>query len=103
MLLFVEIGYIFVLLLEKVMIKKFIAKTLLLFLLLMSGFVFAQDKASSKLANELFNDGNFSAALDQYLELLKTDPADLKFNYRAGVCYLNTNIDKSNAISIVTI
>ena len=66
--------------------------------MMICGVLSAQDKASSKLASELFNDGNFNAALDQYLELLKTTPEDLKFNYRAGVCYLNTNIDKSDAI-----
>jgi tetratricopeptide (TPR) repeat protein len=64
----------------------------------MSGIIFAQDKINSKLANEYFNDGNFYAALDEYLEILKSVPKDPKFNYRAGVCYLNTNIDKSNAI-----
>lgn len=65
----------------------------------LTSFLSAQDKASSKLANEYFNDGNFKAALDEYVELLEATPDDLKFNYRAGVCYLNTNIDKSKAIS----
>jgi tetratricopeptide (TPR) repeat protein len=65
---------------------------------LVSGFIFAQEKVNSKLANEYFNDGNFNAALDEYLEILEIVPQDPKFNYRAGVCYLNTNIDKSNAI-----
>ena len=80
------------------MIKQLLTKTLLISLVLISSFLSAQDKASSKLANELFNDGNFKAALDEYLELLKTSPEELKFNYRTGICYLNTNIDKSNAI-----
>jgi len=84
---------------KKAMIKRLFPKFLLFSLMLVSGFLFSQDKATSKLANELFNDGNFSAALDQYINLLKDKPEDIKFNYRAGVCYLNTNIDKSNAIS----
>jgi len=65
---------------------------------LLSSFLFAQDKPTSKIANEHFNDGNFKEALSEYLELLKTAPNDIKFNYRTGICYLNTNIDKSNAI-----
>lgn len=76
----------------------FSLKLVFLFLVLSSNIVLAQDKATSKLANEYFNDGNFAAALDEYLDLLESNPDDEKFNYRAGVCYLNTNIDKSNAI-----
>lgn len=81
------------------MIKKLFAKGLLLTLILMNSALFAQEKVSSKMANEHFNDGNFYAALDEYLELLKQTPDDAKFNYRTGVCYLNTNINKSLAIS----
>ena len=58
----------------------------------------AQEKVSVKLANELFNDGNFKEALAAYLVLLETNEKDQKSTYRAGICYLNTNIDKSNAI-----
>ena len=80
------------------MIKQLFPRILLGSLLLINIVVIAQDKATSKLANEFFNDGNFKAALDEYVELLERNPDNLKFNYRAGVCYLNTNIDKSNAI-----
>lgn len=98
MLLFAEIGYIFVVLFKIAMIRRILSTSLLLTMIFVGGNLFSQDKATSKLANELFNDGNFKAALDEYAELLKANPEDLKFNYRAGVCYLNTNIDKSNAI-----
>jgi tetratricopeptide (TPR) repeat protein len=67
-------------------------------LLFFAGAVNAQDKATAKLANEHFNDGNFNAAIHEYIELLEADAENQKFNYRVGVCYLNTNIDKSNAI-----
>ncbi len=80
------------------MTKRLISLSLLLILIIFGSVLFAQDKATSKLANEFFNDGNFNAALDQYLELLKVEPENSKFNYRTGVCYLNTNIDKSSAI-----
>ena len=32
------------------------------------------------------------------MELIKESPDNQIYNYRIGVCYLNTNIDKSNAI-----
>ncbi|MBL4593349.1 MAG: tetratricopeptide repeat protein, partial [Flavobacteriales bacterium] len=80
------------------MIKRLFSISLLSSLMLMSCVLFSQNKATSKLANEFFNDGNFRAALDEYMELLDENPENLKSNYRAGVCYLNTNIDKSNAI-----
>ena len=79
----------------KFIFSKKIALTLLF---LGNSILFAQDKATSKLANEYFSDGNFIAALDEYLELVESAPEDEKINYRIGVCYLNTNIDKSNAI-----
>lgn len=56
----------------------------------------SQDK---KLANDLFNDGNYEAALEEYAILLEEEPENLDYNYRMGVCYLNTNIDKSKAAS----
>lgn len=52
-----------------------------------------------KLAEENFRNGNFEGALDEYLVLIKKDPANEKYNYRIGVCYLNTDIDKTKAIS----
>jgi len=79
----------------KFIFSKKIALTLLF---LGNTFLFAQDKATTKLANQYFSDGNFVAALDEYLELIEATPEDEKLNYRIGVCYLNTNIDKSNAI-----
>lgn len=75
-------------------------KTVILtFILLLSlATLKAQDSLSPKQANELFNDGNFDDALDAYLTLLEIDTNDKKMNYRAGICYLNTNIDKSEAV-----
>lgn len=75
-------------------------KYFLLSLIVFSSLVSAnaQDKLSVKQANELFNDGNFNEALDAYLLLLEDNAEDAKLNYRTGVCYLNTNIDKSKAV-----
>lgn len=49
-------------------------------------------------ANEHFEHHNYLAALRAYKELLKRDPDDLDYNYKAALCYLNTNLDKTQAI-----
>lgn len=51
-----------------------------------------------KLADEHFKNGNFEGALDEYLALIKKEPDNDKYNYRIGVCYLNTDIDKTKAV-----
>lgn len=58
-----------------------------------------QATGDPKLAEELFKSGNFEGALDEYLVLINKEPGNNKFNYRIGVCYLNTDIDKGKAIS----
>lgn len=55
----------------------------------------AQDK---KRAADLFLVGNYELAIEEYKELLKTDPENLEYNYNIAVSYLNTNLDKSLAI-----
>lgn len=72
------------------------------FLLLSFNSLFAQtaDVAESdvKLADEKFKAANFEEALTIYLDLLTEDPRNMTYNYRIGVCYLNTNINKGKAI-----
>ena len=53
---------------------------------------------SSKEAKDNFSLGNYKDALDQYLSLLKTDSTNIDYNFKVGVCYLYTNIDKTKAI-----
>ncbi|MGE0637145.1 MAG: OmpA family protein [Bacteroidia bacterium] len=48
---------------------------------------------------EHYWNGNFRAALDEFLLLLATDPQNVDYNFYVGCCYLETNIDKSKAIS----
>lgn len=73
-------------------------RTLLLAVIVLFGITtYAQD-VNPKVAAEHFNDGNFSEALVDYLDLLEVEPENIKYNYRAGVCYLNTNIDKAKAV-----
>lgn len=62
---------------------------------------FAQtDVAESdvKTADEKFKSANYDEALTIYLELLADDARNMEYNYRIGVCYLNTNINKAKAI-----
>lgn len=59
----------------------------------------AQEKEISKLANNFFEKENFIYALPEYLKLLEIDSTNLTYNYRVGVCYLNTNIDKTKSIN----
>ena len=42
--------------------------------------------------------GNFRAALDDFLILLSEDPQNVELNFYIGACYLESNIDKSKAI-----
>ncbi|MCX6312332.1 MAG: hypothetical protein NT084_11940 [Bacteroidetes bacterium] len=74
----------------------------LLFLIFLTGFHFAkaQDKAVSdpKIAEVKFKAANYDEALTDYLDLLDDDSKNMAYNYRIGVCYLNTNINKAKAI-----
>lgn len=70
----------------------------LLFVSTITTVAFAQDKATLKTANTFFDKENFEDALPLYLELSEIEPENQLINYKTGVCFLNTNIDKSNAI-----
>jgi Tol biopolymer transport system component len=60
----------------------------------------AQDKAVSdpKIAEGKFKAANYDEALTDYLDLLEQDSKNMEYNYRIGICYLNTNINKAKAI-----
>jgi Tol biopolymer transport system component len=72
----------------------------LLFAVLACAALPAQDKAISdpKIADAKFKAGNYDEALTDYLDLLDEDSKNMEYNYRIGVCYLNTNINKGKAI-----
>lgn len=72
--------------------------------LLPGAFLTAQEQnADPKSAADKFSSGNYEEALEDYLDLLEKDPKNDKYNYRVGVCYLNTNISKSKAIPYLEI
>ena len=61
---------------------------------LSSGFAFAQDattKVDPYKADSKFIQGNYEAALDDYLNLLENDSKNDKYNYNIAICYLNTS------------
>ena len=55
-------------------------------------------KVSKKTAMNHYWNGNFRAALEDFLILLAESPADVEYNFYIGACYLESNIDKSKAI-----
>lgn len=69
-------------------------KILFAFLSLAVLTVNAQDK---KEALARFSIGNYEGALEELLELYEVDK-DAEYAYMIGVCYINTNIDKSAAV-----
>ncbi len=84
--------------------RVFVLKTIPLISLfvLFYGFAYSQ-KSSSRFidpreAEEHFDHKNYLAAMRVYKELLKRDPDDADYNYKVALCYLNTNLDKTQAI-----
>lgn len=49
-------------------------------------------------ADRLFFDENYKEALDEYLLVLERDPEDIKVNYNAGLCLLNSDYDKIKSL-----
>jgi hypothetical protein len=69
--------------------------------LIFSNQLFSQtdvNTGNTKDAKDNFTLGNYKGALEEYLLLIKNDSNNLTYNFRIGICYLNTNIDKSKAI-----
>lgn len=53
---------------------------------------------AKKLANEYYKSQNYKGALEGYTRLVLSDADNMEFNYRLGMCYLNTNDNKPAAI-----
>ncbi len=82
--------------------------------ILISGFLFIQPaiaqrakthtltadeaKLVKKDANGAFTSGDFNSALPSYKDLVKSSGENPEYNYRYGVCLLNTNSIKSKAV-----
>jgi epidermal growth factor receptor substrate 15 len=58
----------------------------------------AQEELLKKEAAELFDKGDFAAAMPKYSQLLANYPKDPNYNYRFGVCMLYGNADKARSL-----
>lgn len=66
----------------------------------------AQTKDAKALYNSAiakFKAENYEDALDDYLQLVADDPKNTSYNYNLGVCFLNSNGNKSKAIPYLEI
>ncbi|MCX6297004.1 MAG: hypothetical protein NTX97_13265, partial [Bacteroidetes bacterium] len=72
------------------------------FAFLLFGSVSSQPKTSKIIdpedAKEHFSHNNFLFAIPAYKQLLKQEPKNADYNYKLGICYLYTNINKTLAI-----
>lgn len=73
--------------------------------IMLLGFLFlagqplrAQEDVLKKEAAELFEKGDFAAAMPKYSQLLANYPKDPNYNYRFGVCMLYGNADKARSL-----
>ncbi len=69
----------------------------------MVGFIFpvysiAQKFVDPRDASGYFKDGNYLAAMKGYKELIKSDPKNIEYHYKLGMCYLNSNVNKADAV-----
>ena len=69
---------------------------------LLTNGIKAQPKTSKVIdpadAKEHFSHNNFMFAIPSYKQLLKQEPSNPDYNYKLGICYLYTNINKTLAI-----
>lgn len=58
----------------------------------------AQNSQTIRKANKYFRFSAFNQALPLYVSLLKNEPTNFIYNYRAGICYLNSNIETNKCV-----
>jgi len=61
-----------------------------------------QASETSKVAADMFKIPNWNGAREQYKLLVNYDSENVEYLYRYGVCIVNTNVDKSEAIQYLT-
>ncbi len=68
--------------------------------LLIGSMARAQPKSFTQMedADEHFEYGNYMFAIPAYKQELKKDPNNLKAKFRLGICYLNTRVNREDAI-----
>jgi len=58
---------------------------------------------SKKEAKDNFSIGNYKDAIPEYKALLKKDSTNIDYNYKLGICYLESNVDKTLALPLLEI
>ncbi len=79
-------------------IKYAIKFAMFLILALQTSFGLAQNKRIIRKANNSFIFSKFNKALPLYLHLLKNEPNNFLYNYRVGMCYLNSNVETNRSL-----
>lgn len=51
-----------------------------------------------KYAEHSYREGDYAFALENYLKLYELDKSDINVNFRIGVCYTETNLDRTGGI-----
>src|SRR5688572_14714420 len=57
-----------------------------------------QSGEEKKKAADLYKAGNYKEAIVSYTRLVNYDPEDMDYNYKLGMSYLNSNVDKSQGV-----
>ncbi|MBL4704479.1 MAG: PD40 domain-containing protein [Flavobacteriales bacterium] len=74
-------------------------RTLVIILLLILAGNFASAQWDDRTAGEFFKRTNFLRAMVEYHKGIKIDRDNLVYNYRLGICYLYTNVNKPKSLS----
>jgi tetratricopeptide (TPR) repeat protein len=90
---------------SRTLVKKLIRYSLIIIALLSGLPSWSQPQkpgtgvvADPDLAKEHYGHQNYVMALPLYLALVKKEPNNYEYNYRLGICYLNTNNNKKEAV-----
>lgn len=67
----------------------------------MSGLKLPPATGDANAAKDNFTFGNYRAALSEYLAFLQKEPKNPLYLYKAGLCYLNGNIDFPKAVEYI--
>ena len=90
-----------------IIMKKSLLCIILVFIFFSNTSIDAQNSSGGKVdpfdAEQKLNQGNFEGALEDYLNLLYSDPKNDNYNYAIAICYLNSNINKAKAIPYLEI
>lgn len=58
----------------------------------------AQKFVDPREAGGYYKDGNYLAAMKGFKDLIRSEPNNIEYHYKLGICYLNSNVDKAQAV-----